>query len=127
MTRCQPLLRQRLVGTGPRPQGRPRALVRAVERGQSTHLLGICDFDLHGIRNILRPHLENVAAFLYGTSGNTEVLSLYGKQMFDCPGVTVTFEHVALTPEMALTLVDSAARPTADRRLSRLGGRHLES
>ena len=28
--------------------------------------------------------------------------------MFDYPDVTVTFEHVALTPEMALTLVDAA-------------------
>ena len=88
-----------------------RTLIRAVDHQQDTMLLGICDFDLAGIRNILRPHIENIAAFLYGTAGNDMVTSYEGKQMLTLPVrrgsvPVVTFTHLALTPEMARRLVD---------------------
>jgi len=50
-----------------------RALDRAT-RGQATLILGICDFDVDGIKGVLRPHVEHVAAFLYGSTGNNEAV-----------------------------------------------------
>ena len=85
-----------------------RAVERGVERGQSTQLLGICDFDQAGIRNVLRPHIEHVSAFCYGTAGNDAVASCDGKTVEDA-GATVSFRHLALTPQMALELVETEA------------------
>ncbi|HXH34990.1 MAG TPA: hypothetical protein VNJ54_11325 [Plantibacter sp.] len=81
-----------------------RALTRAVDYEQSTLILGICDFDLSGLRNVLRPHLEHVGAFLYGTSDNEDVLSYHGLQASEIDA-KVSFRHLALTPELAHGIV----------------------
>ena len=73
-----------------------RALIRAVDRGQNTHLCWLGDFDQAGISRIVRPHLENVRAFLYGLNGST-VLRYQGKTLADT-GCTMTFEHLGLGP-----------------------------
>ena len=91
-----------------------RALRRAVEYGQDTLILGLGDFDQYGIRNIMRPHIEHVAAFLYGTAGNKKVLSYQGKQMADT-GSSVSFRHLGLTPEMALAQAETAGLRQADQ------------
>ncbi|MPZ60100.1 MAG: hypothetical protein GEU93_02155 [Propionibacteriales bacterium] len=88
-----------------------RAVRRAVERGQSTLILGICDFDQAGIRNVLRPHIEHVSAFLYGTADNKQVLAIEDDagaltRMEDI-APTVSFRHLGLTPEMAIGLVET--------------------
>ncbi len=83
-----------------------RAVERAVEHGQSTLLLGICDFDQAGIRNVLRPHMEHVAAFCYGLCGNDGVLTWDGKSVWDA-AASVSFRQLALTPTMALELVET--------------------
>ena len=88
-----------------------RAVERAVYSGQSTHILGICDFDKAGISNILRPHIEHVREFLYGRM----CIEVGGPRLKDRRGIAdtdceVTFEHLALTPEMALQLVQPDER-----------------
>lgn len=84
-----------------------RALDRAVDHGQSTVILGVCDFDQPGIRGVLRPHIEHVAAFLYGTDPkNSHVLASGGIAVEDTDA-TVSFEHLALTPEMARDLAET--------------------
>jgi len=84
-----------------------RAVIRAVAHGQSTMLLGVCDFDQAGIRNVLRPHLEHVAAFCYATSAaNDRVLTWDGKSIRDA-GASVSFRQLALTPQMSLDLVET--------------------
>jgi hypothetical protein len=83
-----------------------RAVRRAVEHGQSTLILGICDFDIPGIRNILRPHIEHLAAFLYGEK---QLAAPYGdgdSRAIEETEATVEFEHLALTPEQALEFVE---------------------
>jgi hypothetical protein len=82
-----------------------RALRRAVEFGQSTLILGICDFDQAGIKNVMRPHLEHLAAFLYGTAGNEEVLAIDGRSIMETDA-SVSFRHLALTPDLALNIVE---------------------
>jgi hypothetical protein len=89
-----------------------RALRRAVEHGQSTLILGIADFDLPGIRNILRPHIEHVSAFLYGTADNAKVIAQQKGE--DGPlvsmaetGHSVMFDQIALTPRQALGLAET--------------------
>jgi hypothetical protein len=78
-----------------------RALIRAVEHGQDTLILGLGDVDQAGIKNIMRPHIEHVLAFLYGTDPfNDRVLSYEGQAMADT-GCEVRFRHLGLTPEMA--------------------------
>jgi hypothetical protein len=54
----------------------------------------------------LRPHIEHVSAFLYGTAGNEKVITQRGERIEDT-GASVSFEHLALTPEKALNLVES--------------------
>jgi hypothetical protein len=84
-----------------------RAVQRAVQHGQSTVLLGICDFDLAGIRNILRPHVEHLAAFLYG-SPRSDYLVAYDDQTMPSTGLpAVEFRQFLLTPEDALQLADT--------------------
>lgn len=87
-----------------------RALRRAVARGQSTVFFGVCDFDLPGVKNILRPHIENVSAFLYGTAGNRLVIATKNDAgEFVCmadTGCTATLRHLALTAEMAERLAE---------------------
>lgn len=87
-----------------------RSLQRAVVHEQSTLIFGICDFDLPGVKNILRPHIENVSAFLYGTAGNHHVVAVEENSgelasMADT-GCTATFRHLALTAEMATGLAE---------------------
>lgn len=87
-----------------------RALDRAVHNGQSTLILGICDFDQAGIRNVLRPHIEHISAFLYGTAGNEQVLAQrVDRDLYAIAdtSATVSFHHLALTPEAALGLVET--------------------
>ena len=86
-----------------------RAVTRAVKHGQSTLLLGIADLDLAGIRNVLRPHVENLAAFLHGTTEGAVVVAAAAEE--NGPPLTLaatvasgTFGHLALTPEQALAL-----------------------
>jgi hypothetical protein len=99
-----------------------RAVRRAVERGQSTLILGISDFDVAGIRNILRPHIEHLAAFLYGVAGNDTVVATSNGDgevlAVEDTGATVTFQHLALTPEMALELVDAPDRQRIRRYIA---------
>jgi hypothetical protein len=84
-----------------------RALHRAVDHGQSTVILGVCDFDQPGIRTVLRPHIEHVAAFLYGTDPkNKQILASNGIAVEDTDA-TVSFKHLALTPEMAHGLAET--------------------
>jgi len=90
-----------------------RALLRAVNHGQDTLLLGLGDFDQAGIKNIMRPHIEHVSAFLYGTAGNETVISYQDQQMADT-GCTVTFRHLGLTPELALERAETADLTAAD-------------
>jgi hypothetical protein len=84
-----------------------RALRRAVDDVQSTLILGICDFDRAGVKNILRPHIEHLAAFLYGTdrrgyeNGMATVVADKGVTI-DGADTTVSFQHLALTPEQAV-------------------------
>jgi hypothetical protein len=87
-----------------------RALRRAVEHHQSTVILGIGDFDQPGIKNIMRPHVEHVAAFLFGTSGNEEVLGWQDGAVADT-GASVEFEHLAITPAQALDVIELAGSP----------------
>ena len=54
----------------------------------------------------MRPHLENVRAFLYGLNGS-KVLRYQGKTLADT-GCTMTFEHLGLGPEMALAKAETA-------------------
>jgi hypothetical protein len=91
-----------------------RAVRRAVERGQSTRLLGIADFDDAGIRRVLRPHTEHVSAFLYGTDGRGRdsngdlfVVSHEGDAISSITAVSVTFKQLLLTAEDALEMVES--------------------
>ena len=91
-----------------------RAVLRAVQRGQSTHFAAITDFDLAGVRNVLRPHVENLSAFLHGTDrrhGDEPGPRVVAAQNSEGATVTMpktsavaTFEHLALTPEQALAL-----------------------
>jgi hypothetical protein len=90
-----------------------RALRRAVEHGQDTLILGLGDFDQAGIKSIMRPHIEHVSAFLYGTAGNTQVLGYRGKTMADT-GCEVRFRHLGLTPQMALERAETADLSQAD-------------
>jgi len=90
-----------------------RALIRAVEHSQDTLILGLGDFDQAGIKNIMRPHIEHVSAFLYGTAGNPRVLAHQGKTMADT-GCDVRFRHLGLTPEMALEHAETAELSAAD-------------
>jgi hypothetical protein len=78
-----------------------RAVVRSRERGQATHLFGIADFDVAGIENVLRPHIEHISAFLYGTDSRSDAVITGGDD------TTVSFEHLALTPEQALDLTET--------------------
>jgi hypothetical protein len=86
-----------------------RAVVRAVEVEQSTLILGICDFDQAGIRNVLRPHLEHLSAFLYGTAGNDRTIAYQDTTMLDLldGGPSASFRHLALTPGQARELVET--------------------
>jgi hypothetical protein len=90
-----------------------RTLRRAVQHGQDTLILGLGDFDQAGIKSIMRPHVEHVSAFLYGTAGNSEVLAYEGKTMADT-GCEVRFRHLGLTPEMALEHAETADLTEAD-------------
>lgn len=87
-----------------------RAVERAARRGQETLVLGLSDFDQAGIRNILRPHVEHLSAFLYATAGNDRVVAVRAKgkwfSMADRSDLTAEFLHLALTPEMVLDLVE---------------------
>jgi hypothetical protein len=71
-------------------------------------IFGIRDFDVPGIKNVLRPHVEHLSAFLYGTDRNETVAAIEGKSLeeFDAE---VLFDHLALTPAMALGLVEDEA------------------
>lgn len=82
-----------------------RAVTRAVVHGQSTLVAGIADFDLAGIRNVLRPHLENVSAFTYGTAGNEYVIAHEGT-VIDQTDAKVSFEQIGLTAVQALDHLD---------------------
>jgi len=93
-----------------------RALARAVDHGQSTLILGLCDFDRHGITHILRPHIENVAAFLFNVeSQNADGLVLAWRDdddeplTFDETDAEISFGHLAITPELARNIVDDGA------------------
>ena len=95
-----------------------RALQRAAEDGQDTLLLWLGDFDQAGIKNIVRPHMEHVSAFLYGTSDNKKVLAweVDGKLVpMAETGCQVTFIHLGLTPEMALARAETAELSQADQ------------
>ena len=84
-----------------------RALRRAVDHGQGTLIFGIGDFDVAGIRNIMRPHIEHVSALLYATDSRNEMVIVHkGKQMAEL-APTVSFKHIGLTPEMGLSMVQS--------------------
>jgi len=90
-----------------------RALRRKLDHGQDTLILGIADFDRSGIETILRPHIEHVSAFLYGTDPkNNKVIALpSGGQhvtMDELQGMAY-FRQLALTPEQALDLVETDA------------------
>jgi hypothetical protein len=96
-----------------------RAVRRAVEHGQDTLLAGICDFDLAGVKNVLQPHVENVASFLYPIEArNTDRLVVAWPDADGEPTTILgtdagaSFQHLALTPEQALPLLDDPA----DRR-----------
>ena len=95
-----------------------RALDRAAGHGQDTLLLWLGDFDQAGIRNIVRPHIENVAAFLYGTAGNEEVLATRtpdGELVTMAEtGCTASFAHLGLSPQMALERAETAELSEAD-------------
>jgi hypothetical protein len=98
---CGPNLAHKVAG---------RAVDRAIHNDQSTLILGVCDFDQAGIRNVLRPHIEHLAAFVYGTSGNTQVLATqngHGLLTVDETDAAVSFRHLALTPEQAHDLVET--------------------
>jgi hypothetical protein len=86
-----------------------RVAVRALERAyhtQSTLILGICDFDPAGIKNVLRPHVEHLAAFLYGNQPrNNRVLGYSGTRMDELVA-HAWFQHIAVTPELALGLIE---------------------
>lgn len=98
-----------------------RALHRAVEYDQATLLFGVCDFDQAGIRNVLRPHVEHVSSFLYGTAGNENVLGSPAGPETELVTMAelnpeVEFRQLALTPEQALAMVDSDQDQAAVRR-----------
>lgn len=87
-----------------------RAVERGIRQWQSTVILGIGDFDQAGIANVMRPHLEHLAAFVFGVAGNVELIT----DPFNGDAMTlrdaemeVSFRHLALTPEMAADLVDT--------------------
>jgi hypothetical protein len=88
-----------------------RAAVRAVERaargGQATQLIAICDFDHSGVETILRPHIEHVSAFLYGTDRRNDAVITYDDPTAALPAVS--FDHLLLTPEDALELAETEA------------------
>lgn len=88
-------------------------LIRAVEDGQDTLILGLGDFDQAGIKGVMRPHIEHVSAFLFGTAGNATVLAHQGQTMADT-GCDVRFRHLGLTPEMALERAETAGLSAAD-------------
>lgn len=96
-----------------------RAVKRAVQVGQSTLLLGLCDFDQAGVRNVLRPHLEHISAFLFGTAGNDNIVAIQseGDELVSMPKThaTVSFQHLALTPEQALGFVETSGDHQAIR------------
>ena len=91
-----------------------RALIRAVDHGQSTHLCWLGDFDQSGISTIVRPHMENIGAFLYGLGGDY-LVNYKHKTMADT-GCTMTFEHLGLSPEMALARAETAELTAVDQR-----------
>jgi hypothetical protein len=110
-----------------------RAIRRAVTSGQGTLILGICDFDRPGIERILRPHIEHVSAFLHGTdrrgqeNGVSTVLAwgaASGPMPIDETDTTVSFQHLALTPEQALELdlVDNGPDAARIERYNDSGG-----
>jgi hypothetical protein len=101
-------------GPGSAREVAARALVRAVKHGQDTLLLWLGDFDQAGISKIARPHIEHVAAFLYGTAGNKQVLAYEGQQMAGT-GASVSFRHLGLSPEMALAQAETAELSGADQ------------
>ena len=84
-----------------------RALRRAVDYRQSTVILGVCDFDQPGIRGVLRPHLEHVAAFLYGVDPKNDRVVAIEDETIEDTGANVSFRHLALTPEMARGLAET--------------------
>lgn len=65
-----------------------------------------------GHATIVRPHLENVAAFLY--SGDP--LASYRHKVMADTGCIVTFEHLGLSPEMALARAETAELTADDQR-----------
>ena len=83
-----------------------RALVRAVNHTQSTLILGICDFDPAGIKNVLRPHVEHLAAFLYGNQPRNNRVLGYGGSRMEVSAAQAWFQHIAVTPERALGLIE---------------------
>jgi hypothetical protein len=95
-----------------------RALQRAAEHGQDTLLLWLGDFDQAGIGQIVRPHIEHVAAFLYGSRKDGQLIDT-GQQILAWEvdgelvtmaqtGATVSFRHLGLTPQMALERAGTA-------------------
>jgi hypothetical protein len=90
-----------------------RALRRAVDSGQSTVVFGLADFDQAGLKNVLRPHVQHLAAFVYGTDANEHVLGAADAdgvvRTMDDFDATVSFQHLALTPEMARDIVETDA------------------
>jgi len=71
-------------------------------RRQRTLILGVGDLDQAGVRNVMRPHIEHVAAFLLGlaerhSKWNEETRRLWVEEV-------LRFERVAVTPQQALGL-----------------------
>jgi hypothetical protein len=101
-----------------------RALERAATRGQSTLLLWLGDFDQAGIGQIVRPHIEHVAAFLYGSRKHGKLIRADQKVLawpvdgrlvtMAQTGCTVSFRHLGLTPQMALERAETAELTQAD-------------
>lgn len=84
-----------------------RALHRAVDHGQSTLILGVCDFDQPGIRGVLRPHIEHVAAFLYGIDDRNDQVVASGGVGIEDTDAQVSFRQLALTPELVSELAET--------------------
>ncbi len=84
-----------------------RALKRAVEHGQSTLILGICDFDPAGISGVLRPHVENLAAFLYGNQPRNDAVITHDGKTMRATDAMAWFEQIAVTPERARDMVET--------------------
>src|SRR5262249_48779046 len=70
---------------------------------QRTLLLGVGDLDLAGVRNVMRPHVEHVGAFLLGFAERAfpqrdkdERRQLVGEML--------GFQRVAVTPAQAIAL-----------------------